>query len=39
MNEFLFEIGIEELPTTEIDGLVNQLKENISRTLKDEGIL
>ncbi|MGB4263008.1 MAG: glycine--tRNA ligase subunit beta [Fervidobacterium sp.] len=38
MNEFLFEIGIEELPTTEIDGLVNQLKENISRTLKDEGI-
>ncbi|HQO06000.1 MAG TPA: glycine--tRNA ligase subunit beta, partial [Fervidobacterium sp.] len=38
MNEFLFEVGIEELPTTEVDGLVSQLRENISKALVDEGI-
>ena len=38
MNEFLFEVGIEELPTTEVDGLVSQLRENISKALADEGI-
>lgn len=38
MNEFLFELGVEELPTTEIDGLVSQLNEKVESLLKNEGI-
>ncbi|MEN3043510.1 MAG: glycine--tRNA ligase subunit beta [Fervidobacterium sp.] len=38
MNEFLFEVGVEELPTTEIDGLSNQLKEKLEELLNNEGL-
>ncbi|MGC8821100.1 MAG: glycine--tRNA ligase subunit beta [Fervidobacterium sp.] len=38
MNEFLFEMGVEELPTTEIDGLLEQLSEQIKSTLLNEEI-
>ncbi len=38
MNEFLFELGVEELPTTEIDGLVSQLNEKVESLLENEGI-
>ncbi len=37
-NEFLFELGIEELPTTEINGLIQQLSDKIQNTLSNEGI-
>ncbi|ABS60903.1 glycine--tRNA ligase subunit beta [Fervidobacterium nodosum] len=37
-NEFLFELGIEELPTTEINGLIQQLSDKIQNTLSVEGI-
>jgi len=38
MREFLFEIGIEELPTTEVAGINQQLSERIPELLKSEGV-
>jgi len=38
MREFLFEIGIEELPTTEVSGINQQLTEKIPELLKAEGV-
>jgi glycyl-tRNA synthetase beta chain len=38
MSEFLFEIGVEELPTTEVPGIIQQLSEKVPETLKSEGV-
>lgn len=37
-NEFLLEIGVEELPTTEVQGIVSQLNELIDRYVSSEGL-
>lgn len=37
-NEFFFEIGVEELPTTEVKGIIQQLNEKVSESLKTEGL-
>ncbi|MFN3691693.1 MAG: glycine--tRNA ligase subunit beta, partial [Fervidobacterium sp.] len=37
-NEFLLEILVEELPTTEVDGLISQLQEKVETLLKNENI-
>ncbi|MTI70897.1 MAG: glycine--tRNA ligase subunit beta [Firmicutes bacterium] len=38
MNKFLLEIGTEEIPSRFIDDSLNQLKNNIKTTLKEERI-
>ncbi|AMW32868.1 glycine--tRNA ligase subunit beta [Fervidobacterium islandicum] len=38
MSEFLFELGVEELPTTEVPGIIQQLSEKIPEVLNNEGV-
>ncbi|SHH56495.1 glycine--tRNA ligase subunit beta [Thermosipho atlanticus] len=38
MAEYLFEIGVEELPTTEVDKIVVQVKEKVENLLKTENL-
>ncbi|ODN30260.1 glycine--tRNA ligase subunit beta [Fervidobacterium thailandense] len=37
-NEFLLEIGVEELPTTEVHGILAQLDELIDKYIVEEGL-
>lgn len=38
MAEYIFEIGVEELPTTEVENILVQLNEKISKLLDEEGL-
>jgi len=38
MAEYLFEIGVEELPTTEVKNILEQLNEKIQNLLKTENL-
>lgn len=38
MAEYLFEIGVEELPSTEVDNILKQLREKIESLLKTENL-
>lgn len=38
MSEYLFEIGVEELPTTEVKNILEQLNEKIKNLLKNENL-
>lgn len=38
MAEYIFEIGVEELPTTEVNNILTQLKDKISTLLKEENL-
>ncbi|QTA38397.1 glycine--tRNA ligase subunit beta [Thermosipho ferrireducens] len=38
MAEYLFEIGVEELPSTEFENIVSQLKEKIQKLLEEEAL-
>lgn len=37
-NEFLLEVGVEELPTTEVDGIIQQLNDAVQERLKSDGL-
>ena len=38
MNKFLFEIGVEELPSSEYKNIIVQLEENLKNSLKNKNI-